>query len=343
MSEALGRILQDMARRVADLERFVVQVRQPHGLPGYKHNFFSVISFNITSTDTTWQNAEINISPAGPFVWTGAVAAYFETAGGQAGEFRPVSSITDTASPQTMNSADFEFQFSMGGSGWKFQNKPIGSPMMFSNFDRPMYQPVEYLMKGNEALSVQVRQTRSHAQDGRIYVVVLGYKILNVNALGDLGQGAPTLDEIPGLRLPRKYDIPIVITSSSATTQTGSVTVSATGLFCATSIGATFRNSSGRYRGIGGIIDDTSAAPTATINCTFTVMTTGNDLRWQNDPLPITLLFSNHERPLYLPAPAIITPNSTVQLELQEVVGKGFPVGQFDLVLDGYTIVQDPP
>ncbi len=351
----LARILSEMNRRLGVLEAREERARSPFGLPGFKHPYIGVAPIFIDSADTRLRQAVFNISPSGPFVWTGMAAFWYQNGGvGTAiGEFRPISSLTDTGAPPTVNAIDFHYTLSAGGSGWKFQNLPLGSPTLYSNFDRPSYQQTEFLLKGNESLVITAQPTIAPVATGFLVFCFNGYKILSSNALGDIGRG-PSVDELPGLRIPYKAKIPITFDSSSAGPFRGSYTHSATGLFVVTAIHGTWlpttSSSANKFRHISALQDGVSADPQEiTPDFHFRITTNGNDLQWQTIPttiglaaptgVPSPLLFTNRERPLYLAAPAQITPNSTVTVECFPILNPKAN-GTVDVILDGYIIAQ---
>lgn len=360
MSEGLNRVLRAMADEIDYLKRELLKGRRstPYGLPGFKHPYIGVIPMKILESQTDPITEVFNVSTAGPLVVTGFFAAWLDTT---TGRFRPVSSLPDTAAPPVVGALDFLWEVEIVGPGWHMQNRPVGSPSIFSNYDRPMYLPHEYLLRGNESFQVTATPTAPPKSNGVLYFCILGYKILSTDALGSIGQGQPSVEEIPGLRLPYKAVINLDIVDSSDDEVVGTYRHTATGLFVVQSLSASWRvrtagSDNGRFRYLNSNEEGAIVTPVGkALNFVWNIDNGGNDLRWQSISVtdgvpgsllnvPGPLLFTNRERPLYLAGAGQITPASLTTFRATPTESAGaIENGTLQLVLEGYTIVQGEP
>jgi hypothetical protein len=350
MSEALARILQNYQARLDALEGAMAAQGRAFGLPGYKHAYIGAIPIEIEAGNKGPYTGTWSISIAGPFVWTGYMATMLlESEDGLRHNFRPVSSLVDTAEPPTVSALDFLYEFEVDGTTYRLQNKPIGSPFLFSNKDRPRYLPQEFMLEGKESVTVTVTPTVDPPIDLKLYIIFFGYKILPTDALGGFGKGAPSLEQIPGLRTPWCATIDVKIlkgTEGVLSANDRSYTHGVSGIFVITSLGGTWRSLNslddfGRFRHISGMQDVGAVVTENCIDFLF-ALNSGNDLRWQGPfgtpCVPSPALFTNQERPLYLPAPAIVSPGSTVTLDVD--VLSAAETGILQVIMDGYIINQ---
>jgi hypothetical protein len=348
MERLLSECLQHMKQQEQRITRLEGSLGAKPQIPGYKHPFIGVVPIKFLAGDLSPKQAVFNITKSGPFMLTTLAAFTLLENSETPGIFnwRPISSLPDTVEPPTVSAMDFLWTLEQAGSTVHFQNRPIGSPYLFSNVDRPLYNPVEYLFEGNDALSIELTPTVTPPIDVTIYFCILGYKVYAVNALGNLGQDQPSIEELPGKRRPYRLVLEANVTKGQTEEITMSETVSASGLFVVTDLAATWRSNAsaddfGRFRHISSMQDLQTLPSENAIDFRWGVVASGSDLKWQGpgtNPVPSPLLFTNQERPLYLPAPAQLSPNTIVDFTATPLAVPEGGVLQF--ILNGYQVIQ---
>lgn len=327
---ALARLLAQYGQRISTLESAVSARGGPGSSNQYKHPYVAVVPLSIPAT-TTAVPGSTTISPGGDFVLTGMAAFWRQTSQAL---FRPIASITegDDASPE-VNAINFDYELWIGGTGWRFQNRPVPSPWLFSNFDRPRYMPTEFIIQGGESLAVQVTPTANPTAAGTLYFCFIGYKLY------DVSKGLPSVDGLPGRRIP--LTVPVAMAAANNTTQMIGQFTNGTDPFIVTNIGAAYKDSNGLYRPTSSITDNTVSPPVVNaLDFLWRAETSGNDLSWSNDRVPSPMLFSNRERPFYLPQPSQVAPGSVFKVTVDPIVAPGSTAGTLFFMLDGFVVAQ---
>lgn len=324
----LGRLLASYEERIRHLEQLI---SAEHDAPGYKHPYFGVVNLAIPAVTTT-VSGNFPIDPSGPFTLVALACFWRQTS--QA-KWRPISHVIepDDASPE-VNALSFEWELEIMGTNYKMQEGGVPSSSLFSNIDRPHYLPVPITIKGNSGFKVQVTPIATPVAAGTLYFVFIGYKTY------DRSSAAPAIESIPAAKLPYIAVMDVDAPNSTAN-QTQRYDNGQDGPFVVTAISAAFRatdqSTVSGFRPVSSIMDNKTASPAVNApEFLWRIRTTGNDLFWSNDMLPSPLLFSNQERPLYLPVPAIIGAGSALIFEMNPIVAPTGGAGTIHICLHGY-------
>ncbi len=155
---------------------------------------------------------------------------------------------------------------------------------------------------------------------------------------------ARTLEEIPGKREVFFVPINIAVTNAGGTTVvTGTYTHSQSSLFVVEQIGAAWRETSDAvFRPTSSVMNNLVATPVVDAIDFLWGIIEDDKFNWQSNRLPSPLLFTNQERPLYLPISGQVRPNSTLKVEVEPIIAADND-GTLTIVLGGYLLMDPPP
>lgn len=147
--------------------------------PGRKKPFIFPVQFPLVVGSVQPVPRTVSISQTGPFVCTALAAQWLITANGR---FRPISSVVDNEqNPPVVNGVNFVYEITTAGSGWRWQQEPIPSSMLYSNYDRPKYLEVPEYIEPNEALFITITPIVAPAATGTLYFDLIGFRIFDTS------------------------------------------------------------------------------------------------------------------------------------------------------------------
>jgi hypothetical protein len=158
-------------------------------LPGKRVQYEGVIDVDITANSLSRVEGSYSVSTDGPFVITGIAMFYQRTEGPYSGVWAPASMLNSKIDAGNTGLGflglydqpvvgSFDVEFAESGSDRNWQNNPFSSAIFAPSIGGVYVLPVGALIGRSALVLVRVTPTVAQGQEGKVQVILLGYKIV---------------------------------------------------------------------------------------------------------------------------------------------------------------------